>query len=148
MLGRVPSLKATLIAIATFLSILGVLPGCASSQIRANDVQQVTQRLQGSWLLTSYHPSVALEAPLQGMLGMQLGQMRVVIEGTQISASGPGLQVARSYYIQEVVDQTATLVVSEPSGVSIRVWIEMRDPVLTFRPLDAPWSGQGTLQRL
>lgn len=148
MLGRVLPFKAILIAIATFTFTLSALPGCASSQMHVNDVQHITQRLQGSWLLTSYRPSVALEAPLQGMLGTQLGQMRVVIEGTQITASGPGLQVARSYQIQEVVDQTATLVVAEPSGVSVRVWIEMRDPVLTFRPLDAPWSGEGTLQRL
>jgi hypothetical protein len=148
MLECVPSLKALLIAITALALTASALPGCASSHMRANGFQQVTQRLQGSWLLTSYHPSVSLEAPLQGMLGVQLGQMRVVIEGAQITASGPGVQVARSYRIQEVFDQTATLVVSEPSGVSVRVWIELRDPVLTFRPLDAPWSGQGTLQRL
>lgn len=122
--------------------------GCASHQTRVNDVLVVTQRLQGAWLLTGYHPSVAMEAPLQGMLNMQLGQLKVQITGSQLTASGPGLEVARTYRIQEVVDQTATLVVSEPSGVSIRVWIEMRDPILTFRPLDAPWSGEGTLQRL
>jgi hypothetical protein len=121
---------------------------CASNPPRVNDVQQMNQRLQGVWLLQSYRPNVALEAPLQGLLNFQLGQMRVTIDSAQLTAEGPGLRVVRSYRIQEVVDETATLIVSEPSGVSVRVWIEFRDNLLTFRPLDAPWSGEGTLKRL
>lgn len=126
----------------------GSLAACASSQTRVTDVQQVSQRLQGVWLLQSYRPNVALELPLQGMLMAQFGQMQVRIDGNQLVATGPGLQVTRSYQIQEVVDAAATLIVSEPTGVSVRVWIEFRDRSLTFRPLDAPWSGEGTLQRM
>lgn len=85
---------------------------------------------------------------LQGMLQSQLGQMQVLVNGSQLAATGPGVSATRNYQIEEVLDKTATLVVSEPSGVSIRVWIEIRGRTLTFRPLSAPWSGEGTLQRL
>jgi hypothetical protein len=136
-----------LFVVAPLLLALPASSGCAGNQSRVNDVQQVNLRLQGSWVLRSYRPNVALEAPLAAMLNVQLGQLRVTINGTQLEAQGPALQVVRSYQIQEVVDQTATLVVTEPTGVSVRVWIEFRDNLLTFRPLDAPWGGEGTLQR-
>jgi hypothetical protein len=105
-------------------------------------------QLQGDWLLTSYRPNVPLEAPLQGLLQVQLGQLRVHIEGERIIATGPFVQVTRTYRVEEAFDQTATLVVAEPTGVSVRVWIERQGNVLTFRPLDAPWNGEGTLLRL
>lgn len=136
-----------LFAASVALSV-GAFPACSSSQTRVTDVQQLNQRLQGVWLLQSYRPSVPLEMTLQGMLQSQLGQMQVLVNGTQVVATGPGVSATRNYQIEEVLDQTATLVVSEPSGVSVRVWIEIRDRTLTFRPLSAPWSGEGTLQRL
>lgn len=142
----IPSSRALLVA-ASLLLALPASSGCASNQPRVNDVQQVNLRLQGSWVLRSYRPNVALEAPLAAMLSVQLGQLRVTINGTQIEAQGPALRVVRTYQVQEVVDQTATLVVTEPTGVSVRVWIEFRDNLLTFRPMDAPWNGEGTLQR-
>ena len=122
--------------------------GCAGSPQRVNDVQQVSLRLQGSWVLKGYRPNVGLETPLAAMLALQVGQLHIQIDGTQLNAQGPGLQVTRTYQILEVVDQTATLAVTEPTGDSERVWIEFRDNLLTFRPMDAPWSGVGTLQRL
>jgi hypothetical protein len=137
-----------LLVIASLLFAVAGNTGCASSQPRVNDVQQVSLRLQGNWLLESYRPNVALEAPLAAMLAMQLGQLRVNFDATQFTAQGSGMQVTRTYTIQEVVDTTATLIVSEPTGVSIRVWIDFTGNILTFRPMDAPWSGQGTLKRL
>jgi hypothetical protein len=121
------------------------LPSCSASSRSTADPSQIVMRLQGDWLLTSYRPNVPLEAPLQGLLQAQLGQLRVRVEGDRISATGPFVQVSRTYRVQEAFDQTATLVVSEPTGVSIRVWIERQGNVLTFRPLDAPWNGEGTL---
>jgi hypothetical protein len=139
--------KAILVVTLSLLA-LPAISGCAGNAPRANDVQQISLRLQGNWLLKSYRPNVTLEAPLAAMLALQTGQLRVSIDPMQIVAQGPGLQVTRSYRIQEVVDQTATVIVSEPTGVSIRVWIDFRDNLLIFRPMDAPWSGEGTLQRL
>jgi hypothetical protein len=136
------------VVVASLLLAAAASFGCASSQPRVSEIQQVNLRLQGNWLLESYRPNVTLEAPLAAMLVMQLGQLRVSIDATQFTAQGPGLKVTRTYQIQEVVDTTATLIVSEPTGVSTRVWIDFRGDVLTFRPLDAPWSGQGTLKRL
>lgn len=139
--------KAILVVALSLLAVPAI-SSCASNAPRVNDVQQISLRLQGNWLLKSYRPSVALEAPLAAMLALQTGQLRVSIDPMQIVAQGPGLQVTRSYRIQEVVDQTATVIVSEPTGVSIRVWIDFRDNLLVFRPMDAPWNGEGTLQRL
>jgi hypothetical protein len=136
------------VVVASLLLAPAASFGCASSQPRVNEVQQVNLRLQGNWQLESYRPNVALEAPLAAMLAMQVGQLRVSFNATQFTAQGPGLQVTRTYAIQEVVDTTATLIVSEPTGVSTRVWIDFTGNILIFRPLDAPWSGQGTLKRL
>ena len=82
------------------------------------------------------------------LVNMQFGQLRVTINGAQISAQGPGVQVGRTYQVLEADDQSATLTVSEPTGASVRVWVAIQDNVLTFHPLDAPWSGEGTLRRL
>lgn len=134
------------------IALLGLVPmaagSCASNPPRVNDVQQANQRLQGTWLLQSYRPSVALESPLLDLINTQLGQLRVTINGSQLTAQGPGLQVARTYQIQEAEDESATIIVSEPTGVSVRVWIEIRDSMMTFRPLDEPWNGEGTMKRL
>jgi hypothetical protein len=78
----------------------------------------------------------------------QLGKMQVRVGGGNINATGPGIEFARTYQIQEVVDETATLLVAEPTGVTTRVWIEFRDNTLIFRPLDAPWEGEGSLIRI
>ena len=113
-----------------------------------NNVQVVNQRLQGAWILQSYRPFTAIEGPMAVLVNMQFGQLRVTINGAQISAQGPGVQVGRTYQVLEADDQSATLTVSEPTGASVRVWVAIQDNVLTFHPLDAPWSGEGTLRRL
>jgi len=146
--SRVISKTKALFFIASFWLVLLAAVSCASNPPRVNDVQQVNQRLQGVWLLQSYRPDVALEAPLLALVNVQFGQMRVTFNGTRLNAQGPALQVARTFQIQEAMDQTATLIVLDPNGVSNRVRVEFRDNLLMFRPLDAPWSGEGTLQRL
>lgn len=136
------------LAAATLILSIGACPACERKPPQTTSVQQLNQRLQGVWLLQTYRPSVPLEMSLLGMLQSQLGQMQVLVNGSQLIATGPGVSATRNYQVEEVLDRTATLVVSEPSGVSIRVWVEIRDRTLTFRPLSAPWSGEGTLQRL
>ncbi len=121
---------------------------CASSSPHVNNVQQLNLRLQGSWLLQSYRPNITLDAPLLALINVQFGQMRVTFDGIRLTAQGPGLQITRTYQIQDVVDQSATLVLSEPTGEMIRVWVSIQNNMLTFRPEDAPWSGEGTLQRI
>ncbi len=136
------------IAIVLVLAIASLTLGsCGGSQKRVNDVQQMGQRLQGAWLLQNFTPRVPLEPALSTLLSLQFGQMRVNIEGSRITAQGPGLQVLRTYQIQDAVDDSATLLVVDQSGIAVRVWIEIRDNWLTFRP-DSPWTGEGVLQRL
>ena len=145
--GVTTKLNSTIVKTLLAFALL-VVASCASSQPRVNNVQVVNQQLQGAWILQSYRPFTALETPLAVLVNMQFGQMRVTINGTQISAQGPGVQVARSYQVLEADAQSATLTVSEPTGASVRVWIAIQDNVLTFHPLDAPWGGEGTLRRM
>lgn len=72
----------------------------------------------------------------------------MTVQGAQITAQGPGVQVMRTYQVLQADGAFATLAISEPTGESIRVSINIEDNLLTFHPLDAPWSGEGTLQRL
>jgi len=140
-LGRAPVL-----ALALLLMPLA-LGSCASRQSHVNDIQQLGQRLQGTWVLKNFTPKEALEPALYALLTLQFGQMRVTVQGSRIVAQGPGLQVVRTFQIQEAFDTTATLLVVDQSGIAVRVWIEIRDQWLTFRPMDSPWTGEGVLQR-
>ncbi len=132
------------------LVVCAILLGfaCASSQTRTNEVQVITQKLQGEWLLQSYRPFTSLDPPMAAVVNVQLGQMRVSINGAQMTAQGPGVQVVRTFSVIEADDRSATLDVSEPAGSSVRVWIGLEGSLLIFRPLDAPWGGEGTLRRL
>ena len=138
-----------LLVIVSLASVPFAAGSCAGNPPHVNDVQQLSQRLQGVWLLRSYRPNVSLDPPLLALTNVQFGQMRVTINSNRLIAQGPGLlQVVRTYQIQEIVDQSATLVITEPTGESTRVWVEFRDNLLTFRPMDPPWTGEGTLQRI
>jgi len=111
-------------------------------------VKQMNQRLQGTWLLKSFNPREPLEPALFTLLSLQFEQMRVVVDGSRITAQGPGLQVLRTYQIQEAIAPSATLLVIDQSGIASRVWVEIHENWLTFRPLDSPWAGEGLLQRV
>jgi hypothetical protein len=132
------------------LTIPAATIACTGGQSHTNSAQQLSQSLQGAWLLQSYRSKVPLELPLQGLLNAQIGLLQVSVDGSALTVSGPGLTVSRTLQVQEVVDQTATVFVTEPTGVSLRVWIEFQEGgrSLIFRPLDAPWTGEGTLKRL
>ena len=140
-------LRSIAIALVLVLAPLG-LGACGSSQKRVDYVQQVGQGLQGAWLLESFRSLEPLEPALLALLTLQFGQLRVVVNGTQITAQGPGLQVLRTYKIQEANEDSATLLVIDQSGIAVRVWVEIRDNSLTFRPMDSPWTGEGVLRRL
>jgi hypothetical protein len=151
--SRVIAIAKQALVFASLWLVISAVGSCASNPPRVNDVQQVNQSLRRAWLLQSYRSTTTLEPLLQALVNAQFEQMRVTINGTQINgtqltAQGPGVQVVRTYQIQEAADQTATLIVSEPTGASVRVRVEIRDSSLTFRPFDAPWGGEGTLQRL
>ena len=111
-------------------------------------MKQMNQRLQGTWLLKSFNPREPLEPALFTLLSLQFEQMRVVVDGSRITAQGPGLQVLRTYQIQEAIAPSATLLVIDQSGIASRVWVEIHENWLTFRPLDSPWAGEGLLQRV
>jgi len=140
------SIKSIVIALLVFSQV--ALGSCASSPKRVNDVQQMSQKLQGVWVLKSFTPREPLEPALFALLSTQLGQMRVSVNGSQITAQGPLLQVVRTYRVQEAADSTATLLVIDQSGIAVRVWMEILYNRLTFRPMDSPWTGEGVLERL
>ena len=137
-----------LLVLTTFLLVPVAVGSCASNPPRVNNVQQWNQRLQGAWLLQSYRPYITLDAPTLALINIQFGQMRVTMDGTRFTAQGPGVQVARTYQIQASEDESAILIIADPSGVPIRVTVFLQDNLLTFHPLDAPWSGEGTLRRI
>jgi hypothetical protein len=55
------------------------------------------QRLQGDWQLLEFHPSLALEAPLQGLLDAQLKSLTIAFRGGEFTATGPGVDTAGRY---------------------------------------------------
>ena len=136
------------VSVVSLIFVMLAAASCAGSQPRVNYVQVVNQGLQGVWLLKSYRPLTSLDVPLLALVNLQLGQMRVTVNGAQMTAQGPGVQVERTYQVLQADGMFATIVISAPTGEQIRVSVNIEGNLLTFRPLDAPWSGEGTLQRL
>ena len=142
-----PQLKSIAVRVSLGL-VLFASVSCASNQPRVNDIQLVNQSLQGAWLLTSYRPLMSLDVPLAALVNPQLGRMQVIVNSTQMSVQGPGVQVARTYQVLKADEMFATLAITAPTGEVVRVSISIDGNVLTFHPLDAPWTGEGTLRRL
>jgi len=141
--------KLKLVAIRALLGFaLLASASCAGSQPQVNNVQVLSHGLQGAWLLTSYRPLMSFDVPLAALVNPQLGQMRVTVQGAQMTVQGPGVHVVRTYQVLQADGVFATIAISAPTGESVRVSIHIEDNLLTFRPLDAPWTGEGTLQRL
>jgi len=138
--------------LVAFRALLGfatlATASCAGGQAQVNNVQVVNQGLQGVWLLKSYRPLMSFDVPLAALVSPQLGQMRVTVQKAQMTVQGPGVQVVRTYQVLQADGVFATIVISAPTGESVRVSISIEGNLLTFRPLDAPWTGEGTLQRL
>jgi hypothetical protein len=120
---------------------------CGSRQTPPDPVVQTGERLRGNWLLTEFTPSETLEAPIQGLLAAQFNALVLSFDGGQMTARGPGVDVARAYRVTQALGAEFSLEIIDPSGVTYRVSAAFQQDLLRFRSHDSPFRGEGALRR-
>jgi hypothetical protein len=136
------------------LRILGLvlacsLPGCGPKQGGggSDGIIVATQRLQGKWRVQTFVPEAQLEAPLQGLLAAELGQLTLTFTGSDYNAVGPGINVTGRFQLQTAEGELLSGSFIDSTGVAYRVSGQFEGQLFRFRSYDSPWRGQGTLER-
>jgi hypothetical protein len=125
------------------------LPACGSKQGAGTDgVLVATQRLQGKWLVKTFVPESPLEAPLQGLLTAELGHLTVTFSGADYTAVGPAINVTGRLRIDSAEGNLMSGAFIDATGVAYRVSGQFDGALFRFRSYDAPWRGEGTLERV
>ncbi len=133
-----------LIAAAALLT----LPSCGSKQSQgANTVLVANQRLQGKWRLQTFTPEATLEAPLQGLLAAELGQLLVTFTGSDYTAVGPGINLSGRFTIQSAQNDILNGTFYDQTGVGYRISGQFDGKLFRFHAYDSPWRGSGVLER-
>jgi hypothetical protein len=107
-----------------------------------------TQRLQGKWRVQTFVPEAQLEAPLQGLLAAELGQLTLTFTGSDYNAVGPGINVTGRFQLQTAEGELLSGSFIDSTGVAYRVSGQFDGQLFRFRSYDSPWRGQGTLERV
>jgi hypothetical protein len=115
---------------------------------RAEAAATAAQRLQGRWLLAGFQPTRPLEFALQQMLNAQIGQLVLDVRGMNMSITGPGVIVQRTYRIDEAYGEHLQMMVFDSYGVGFRAFGDFTGNTLVINGTDAPWVGRATLTRL
>lgn len=130
------------------MAVALTLPACGSKQNSGSDgVVVATQRLQGKWVLKTFVPESQLEAPLQGLLNAELGHLTVTFAGADYTAVGPGINITGRVRIDSAENDLFSGAFIDATGVAYRVSGQFDGAIFRFRSYDAPWRGQGTLER-
>jgi hypothetical protein len=126
----------------------GVLGACGSKQGTGTDgIVVATQRLQGKWRVQTFVPEAQLEAPLQSLLSAELGQLTVTFTGSDYTAVGPGINITGRFELQSAQNDLLSASFFDSTGVAYRVSGQFDGARFRFRSYDAPWRGEGSLER-
>jgi hypothetical protein len=136
------SLSAVLL-LATLASACG---GSSGSQVD-NPAGVANQRLQGSWQLLGFQPSLELEAPLQGLLDAQLKTLTITFANGQFTASGPGVDTSGRYEISNASGDSLSGRVYDRAGAGYGITGQFIGTQFRFTSTDTPWAGSGVLER-
>lgn len=139
---------AALRSLSAVLVLATLTSACGSGSSEANNPSSVAnQRLQGSWRLLGFHPFLALEQPLQGLLDAQLKTLTITFSNGQFSASGPGVDTVGRYEISDASGDSLTGRVYDRAGAGYGITGQFVGMQFRFTSTDAPWAGTGELER-
>ncbi|RYZ08677.1 MAG: hypothetical protein EOO73_07435 [Myxococcales bacterium] len=105
------------------------------------------QRLQGSWQLLQFQPSLLLEAPLQGLLDAQLRALTITFDAGSFTATGPGVDTGGRYEITTASGDSLGGRLYDRAGAGYGVTGQFVGTQFRFTSTDSPWTGSGILER-
>jgi hypothetical protein len=121
--------------------------GSSSSAPAAGPTASADQRLQGNWRLLSFQPSLALEAPLQGLLDAQLKALNINFASGQYTAAGPSVNTSGRYEITSAQADTLSGRIYDRVGAGYGISGTFVGAQFHFKSEDSPWAGRGVLER-
>ena len=125
-----------------------ILVACGGSSTPASDPTAAAhQRLQGSWQLLGFQPSLELEAPLKGLLDAQLKTLTISFQNGEFTAAGPGVDTSGRYEISSASGDTLSGRVYDRAGAGYGITGEFVGNQFRFTSTDTPWAGTGVLER-
>jgi hypothetical protein len=126
---------------------LGGCSGVQGSEAGMAAVQQeIQQRLDGPWRLTSYVPDQTLSPAM--LLSLQTDSIVVTFDQGRIRTSSIGLQFDRGYRIAPMSDDTFKLFIRDDQGIEYESVCRFDNAGnLDFQTFTSPWTGRGKLQR-
>src|SRR6476620_7997515 len=125
-------------AVAVFLALA---PAC-SSQGHADDpaarAAETNRHLNGPWTLVEFQPEIGLEPMLAQLLGMQIGRLAVQFDGSRMTATGVGVQAARTYRIDSASADGFSMTLFDEIGVSYAAHGTFDGNLVRFQSLTSP----------
>jgi hypothetical protein len=122
--------------------------GGSSSSAASDPSSVANQRLQGSWQLLGFQPSLELEAPLKGLLDAQLKTLIINFNAGEFTATGPGVDTGGRYEISSASGDSLTGRVYDRAGAGYGISGQFVGNQFRFTSTDTPWAGSGVLERV
>lgn len=129
------------------LTLVATACGGGTSGQAQSPTGAAEQRLQGSWQLLGFQPSLQLEAPLQGLLDAQLRALTISFSAGSFTATGPGVETAGRYEITSASGESLSGRLYDRAGAGYGITGQFVGTQLHFTSTDSPWAGRGTLER-
>lgn len=121
--------------------------GGGSSAPAETPAAAAMQRLQGTWQLLGFQPSLELEAPLKGLLDAQLKTLSITFANGEFTAVGPGVDTGGRYEIITASGDSLTGRVYDRAGAGYGISGQFVGNQFRFTSTDTPWAGSGVLER-
>jgi len=130
------------------LSLVATACGGGTSGQAQSPTSAAQQRLQGTWQLLGFQPSLAFEAPLQGLLDAQLRALTISFDAAGLySATGPGVETVGRYEITSASGDSLSGRLYDRAGAGYGITGQFVGTQLRFTSTDSPWAGSGVLER-
>jgi hypothetical protein len=136
------------LVLLAWLSAVTPLLGACAAATPASSVAAATQRLGGTWRLQSFAPLVALDLPLQAVLGAEIGTLIVTFNQGTFSAVGPGVTFNGRYEVTSAAGDQVSLVLYDSANVPYHFSAQFAGNLLHFQSNDKPWVGLGALEHV
>jgi len=141
------SSRRTLGLVVASAWLVAACGGGSSSAPAASPSAAAMQRLQGTWQLQGFQPSLELEAPLKGLLDAQLKALSITFNNGEFTATGPGVDTGGRYEVTTASGDAMTGRVYDRAGAGYGISGQFVGNQFRFTSTDTPWAGSGVLER-